>query len=541
MSRQYQLCLEIVSNSEQLGCSNTSDSLRNLAPAIVMTAPTTDETTHQERRKTKFPVFARPKSPLPFVSEPKEKRKHVEKKEKRPAGDRRRTMLFGNMRHVKDSSEFPDRGAQSLDLNGLAERAEHTEPSLAPPSTNGQDSTQSTDQTDHDQTNQRPKSAHSKSWLPRRNKNRQSLFPLPVKLPPPQFPNTAPATPRASTSALSTNSPNRSPNRYSPNRSPNRSPGEYSPPLTSIRRTSTSDGVNGFHPPPLHAPHHTPQTTLAASSVQFAAAGGGLLRNDSNRSDRSSPALAPPPPFRIRNRSSTLGSTGARSEDGPMAPPTPPNVGGGGGSGRNSTSTGGRSSFSNLLTIGRLRHGSEPYSPRQGSPALGINGGTSGIASNTNSFTISREALKITLPERLEGETAGKYLVRVEDSVDKSQIPSVLSKQTDEFFITVMRSFMRKFAFFGDPLDMAIRKLLMEVDLPKETQQIDRMLQSFSDRYHECNPGIFISSGTYDCVICDPVSDFKQRKHTLSPSPFSSYKPTHSTRTTSAKCRKQII
>jgi len=52
---------------------------------------------------------------------------------------------------------------------------------------------------------------------------------------------------------------------------------------------------------------------------------------------------------------------------------------------------------------------------------------------------------------------------------------------------------MRGFGFFGDPMDMALRKLLMEVELPKETQQIDRCLQAFADRYHECNPGIYAS------------------------------------------------
>lgn len=52
---------------------------------------------------------------------------------------------------------------------------------------------------------------------------------------------------------------------------------------------------------------------------------------------------------------------------------------------------------------------------------------------------------------------------------------------------------MRGFKFFGDPLDMSIRKLLMEAELPKETQQIDRVLQAFANRYHECNPGIYAS------------------------------------------------
>ena len=41
---------------------------------------------------------------------------------------------------------------------------------------------------------------------------------------------------------------------------------------------------------------------------------------------------------------------------------------------------------------------------------------------------------------------------------------------------------------------MSIRKMLMEVELPKETQQIDRLLAGFADRYYECNPGILAST-----------------------------------------------
>lgn len=43
--------------------------------------------------------------------------------------------------------------------------------------------------------------------------------------------------------------------------------------------------------------------------------------------------------------------------------------------------------------------------------------------------------------------------------------------------------------------DWRYRKLLMEVELPSETQQIDRVLQAFADRYHECNPFIYKDSG----------------------------------------------
>lgn len=98
------------------------------------------------------------------------------------------------------------------------------------------------------------------------------------------------------------------------------------------------------------------------------------------------------------------------------------------------------------------------------------------------------------MPKREEGETPGHYLERMEENnMEKSAIASFLTKTDDPFLLSVLRSYMRKFAFFGDPIDMAIRKLLMQVELPKETQQIDRVLQGFADRYHECNPGIYIS------------------------------------------------
>jgi Sec7-like guanine-nucleotide exchange factor len=35
----------------------------------------------------------------------------------------------------------------------------------------------------------------------------------------------------------------------------------------------------------------------------------------------------------------------------------------------------------------------------------------------------------------------------------------------------------------------------MDVALPRETQQIDRVMEAFSARYTECNPGLFAQSG----------------------------------------------
>lgn len=99
----------------------------------------------------------------------------------------------------------------------------------------------------------------------------------------------------------------------------------------------------------------------------------------------------------------------------------------------------------------------------------------------------------MVLPEKREDESAAKYLGRVEDAITRGSIAAALCKESDAFFMSVLRSYMRSFAFFGEPMDMAIRKLLMEAELPKETQQIDRCLQAFANRYHECNPGIYSS------------------------------------------------
>ncbi|POW17558.1 hypothetical protein PSTT_00521 [Puccinia striiformis] len=63
------------------------------------------------------------------------------------------------------------------------------------------------------------------------------------------------------------------------------------------------------------------------------------------------------------------------------------------------------------------------------------------------------------------------------------------------FHTSVLHTRMHSFQFSHDPIDLLIRKLLMMVDLPVETQQIDRLIESFSKRYVECNPKLFNNSG----------------------------------------------
>lgn len=53
---------------------------------------------------------------------------------------------------------------------------------------------------------------------------------------------------------------------------------------------------------------------------------------------------------------------------------------------------------------------------------------------------------------------------------------------------------MQEYDFTDDPIDIALRKLLFYSHLPRETQQIDRVMEAFAGRYNECNPSLFSNS-----------------------------------------------
>ncbi|RIA86010.1 hypothetical protein C1645_807983 [Glomus cerebriforme] len=93
-------------------------------------------------------------------------------------------------------------------------------------------------------------------------------------------------------------------------------------------------------------------------------------------------------------------------------------------------------------------------------------------------------------------ETPQQYLGKLRNTLSKSELATLLTKSKDVFHETVLRTYMESFDFTKDPIDIALRKFLMDCHLPKETQQIDRVIESFSKRYHECNPDLFTSSDT---------------------------------------------
>ncbi|KAH9857871.1 hypothetical protein C2E23DRAFT_151726 [Lenzites betulinus] len=106
--------------------------------------------------------------------------------------------------------------------------------------------------------------------------------------------------------------------------------------------------------------------------------------------------------------------------------------------------------------------------------------------------SLSKPSVEIPRP-RSDEESPEVYLSRLVEAVSKSEVASILATHGDAFHARALRAYIERFNFVGDPLDVALRKLLMDVGLPRETQQIDRVIEAFAARYVQCNPNLFSS------------------------------------------------
>lgn len=99
-------------------------------------------------------------------------------------------------------------------------------------------------------------------------------------------------------------------------------------------------------------------------------------------------------------------------------------------------------------------------------------------------------------PKIEEDDTPESYLERLEENCAKAQIAKLLSSSSEPFYAEALRLYMGRFTFKDIAIDIALRKLLMELFLPRETQQIDRVMETFATHYQAQNPDVFTSTGT---------------------------------------------
>ncbi|KAJ1981929.1 hypothetical protein H4R35_000525 [Dimargaris xerosporica] len=88
-----------------------------------------------------------------------------------------------------------------------------------------------------------------------------------------------------------------------------------------------------------------------------------------------------------------------------------------------------------------------------------------------------------------------KYLDYLKKTHPKSELGTLLARK-DGFHEALLQTYMSTLDFENQPLDIALRILLGQLHLPKETQQIDRIIHGFAKRYHESNPQLFQSADT---------------------------------------------
>ena len=471
ISHQYQL----VNFLSLIPITNENANPRVTAPAIITTAPTMDSFDPIQKRKSAFLLPRRQKAqdgPSSLSSKPST-RSLVGNIPNASRGGTDFTSQNPSARASRITFDEPDRQRASIPPPAYGDDANST---LALPVSRLSESSRSDGSSGEHGLYATTTTTHTVSTtttffrLPRRKKNKGSLFPLPVKIPPPTSPPEQTLTPRRS----NTRGLSESPRRHSTSR---RSP------LAAVPRPFVASNQDSGQSSPMPSPSRIPP------GISFATPGYPGIRRESTastRSGRSSPTRTAPLMLSKRGRSSTKGSLQGNLDDEPL--PTPPLPQ----SGRTSTSTG-RTSLGGLFSLSRLRQNSEPQHPRHNLSLTAAPGTPISAGSKSHSLSFSRELYVV--PQREEGDTPAKYLVRLEEAVSRGAVAAILSKSDDDFSKNVLRSYMRGFKFFGDPLDMSIRKLLMEAELPKETQQIDRVLQAFANRYHECNPGIYASPG----------------------------------------------
>ncbi|KAK9478067.1 hypothetical protein V1514DRAFT_294777 [Lipomyces japonicus] len=179
------------------------------------------------------------------------------------------------------------------------------------------------------------------------------------------------------------------------------------------------------------------------------------------------------------------------------------------------------SSLTNILAL-KFRSGSEPN-------FLSMK---SNLIRNMPRQTASPEEhqlplalIEAHLPSPEDNESPDEYLKRIEKSFSQSQIPAMLARSGDDFYQSVMRIFCSRFEFTDEPIDMSLRKFLLNAELPKETQQIDRVLDAFSKRYHHCNLDLFESSEqaffiTFSMVMLHTDVFNKSNKHKMQKSDY---------------------
>ncbi|XP_044096324.1 PH and SEC7 domain-containing protein 1 isoform X6 [Neovison vison] len=160
--------------------------------------------------------------------------------------------------------------------------------------------------------------------------------------------------------------------------------------------------------------------------------------------------------------------------------------------------------------------GREPASPCRSEDSFGLGAAPLGsepplsqLVSDSDSELDSTERLALGSTDTLSnGQKAdleaaqrlAKRLYRL-DGFRKADVARHLGKNND-FSKLVAGEYLKFFVFTGMSLDQALRVFLKELALMGETQERERVLAHFSQRYFQCNPGALSSEDGAHTLTC---------------------------------------
>lgn len=106
------------------------------------------------------------------------------------------------------------------------------------------------------------------------------------------------------------------------------------------------------------------------------------------------------------------------------------------------------------------------------------------LSPNLQQYTLSLDDLP-TVPEpENDNEPFERYLFRISNY--GKFIGIILTLKNNTYKLNCLNYFLSNyFDFLGDPIDISLRKLLIFLELPKEAQQIDRLLTEFGKIYYK--------------------------------------------------------
>ncbi|KAM9618655.1 PH and SEC7 domain-containing protein 1 [Trichechus inunguis] len=164
----------------------------------------------------------------------------------------------------------------------------------------------------------------------------------------------------------------------------------------------------------------------------------------------------------------------------------------------------------------KLAPGREPSSPCHSEDSFGLEAAPLGsepplsqLVSDSDSELDSTERLALGSTDTLSnGQKAdleaaqrlAKRLYRL-DGFRKADVARHLGKNND-FSKLVAGEYLKFFVFTGMTLDQALRVFLKELALMGETQERERVLAHFSQRYFQCNPGSLSSEDGAHTLTC---------------------------------------